>query len=104
MKNISELSELMAELLESCPDLEFNPRGIEIINEIADYAEQTKIFKENKERGEIFGGKTAKNIFCYMLDRVVNAPTTLHRDVSVILIVPFVRKKLNEEMTEVQNG
>lgn len=98
MKNISELSDLMVELLESCPDFKLNPRGIEIINEIADYAEQTDIFKANKERGEIFDGQTAKNIFCYMLDRVVNAPTVLHRNSSVILIMPFVRKRLNEEM------
>lgn len=99
MKNITELPNLMAELLEVCPDLELNLRGIEIINEIADYAEQTRIFKEKKERGEIFDGQTAKNIFCHMLDRIENAPTTLHRDSSVIPIMPFIRKRLNGEMT-----
>lgn len=103
MTNISELSDLMVELLENCPDFKLNPRGIKIINEIADYAEQTDIFKENKERGEFFDGQTAKNIFFYMLDRVVNAPTVLHRDSSVILIMPFVRKKLNEEMDTEQS-
>ena len=100
MKNISELSDLMVELLESSPDFELNPRGIEIVNEIADYAEQTDIFKANKERGEIFDGQAAKDIFTYMLDRVVNAPTVLHMNSSVILIMPFVRKRLNEEMEE----
>jgi|GEM_PF-5912400 len=64
MKNTSELSDLMVEFLENCPDFKLNPRGIEIINEIADYAEQTNIFKANKERGEFFDGKTAKTIFC----------------------------------------
>lgn len=103
MKNISELSDLMLEILEICLDFELNPRVIEIINEIADYAEQTDIFKANKERGEIFDGQTAKNIFGYMLDRIVNAPTVLHRDMSVILIMPFVRKRLNEEMTGENN-
>lgn len=100
MKNISELSDLMVELLESSPDFELNPRGIEIVNEIADYAEQTDIFKANKERGEIFDGQAAKDIFAYMLDRVVNAPTVLNMNSSVILIMPFVRKRLNEEMEE----
>ena len=100
MKNISELSDLMVELLESSPDFELNPRGIEVVNEIADYAEQTDIFKANKERGEIFDGQAAKDIFAYMLDRVVNAPTGLHMNSSVILIMPFVRKRLNEEMEE----
>lgn len=99
MKNISELSDLMVELLESSPNFELNPRGIEIVNEIADYAEQTDIFKANKERGEFFDGQTAKNIFGYMLDRVVNAPTVLHMTSSVILIMPFLRKRLNKEMT-----
>lgn len=103
MKNTSELSDLMVELLENCPDFKLNPRGIEIINEIADYAEQTNIFKANKERGEIFDGKAAKTIFLYMLDRIVNAPTTFHRDASVFLIMPFVRKRLNEEMVGEKN-
>lgn len=103
MKNLSELPGLMLELLEICQDFELNPQGIEIINEIADYAEQTDIFKANKERGKFFDGQTAKNIFCYMLDRIINAPTVLHRNMSVILIMPFVRKKLNEEIVEENN-
>lgn len=94
------LKELMLELLEGNVDIEkwiVTERGQEIINEICDYAEQTKIFKENKERGEIFDKATAQNVFVYMLDRVVNAPTSVHRDMSVLLIMPFVRQKIREE-------
>lgn len=98
MNNISEMPALMAEILDICPDYNLTPRGIEIINEIADYAEQTEMFKMSEKRGEIFEGKPSKFIFEYMLNRVLCAPTVLHINASVILIMPFVRKRLNEEM------
>lgn len=100
MKDISEVTELMAELLENNVDFEttvFTERGREIINEISDFAEQTRIFKDNEEKGEMFDGSTVRQIFGYMLDRIVNAPTSIHRDTSIILIMPFVRRKLQEE-------
>lgn len=98
MKSTSEINTLMVEFLENCPDFKLNQRGIEIINEIADYAEQTNIYKDNAHKGKMFEGANAKTIFCYMLDRVVNAPTVLHRNASVLLIMPFVRKQVRAEM------
>lgn len=105
MTDTSQLNDLMLELLESNTDWQdanavFTKRGREIIDEISDYAEQTRIFQEHKERGEMFDGSTAQQVFGYMLDRVVNAPTTIHRNSSVILIMPFVRQKLREEEKE----
>lgn len=102
MTDISQVNDLMLELLESNTEWRdsnaiFTKRGREIIDEISDYAEQTRIFQDNKERGEMFNGSTAQQVFGYMLDRVVNAPTTIHRNSSVILIMPFVRQKLREE-------
>lgn len=100
MKNISEATDLMEELLENNVDYEtivFTERGREIINEISEFAEQTRIFKDNEKKGEMFDGSTVKQIFGYMLDRIVNAPTSMHRDMSIILIMPFVRRKLKEE-------
>lgn len=100
MTDTSQLNDLMLELLENNINLEkmeITKRGREIIDEISDYAEQTRIFQEHKERGEMFDGSTAQQVFGYMLDRVVNAPTTIHRNSSVILIMPFVRQKLREE-------
>lgn len=100
MTDISQVNDLMLELLENNINLEkmeITKRGREIIDEISDYAEQTRIFQEHKERGEMFDGSTAQQVFGYMLDRVVNAPTTIHRNSSVILIMPFVRQKLREE-------
>ena len=105
MTDATQINDLMLELLESNTDWQdanavFTKRGREIIDEISDYAEQTRIFQEHKERGEIFDGSTAQQVFGYMLDRVVNAPTTIHRNSSVILIMPFVRQKLREEEKE----
>lgn len=51
MKNTSEMNALMYELLESQINLEtmeITERGREIIDEISDYAEQTRIFQEHK--------------------------------------------------------
>lgn len=98
MKDINEINPLMAELLEDkIAEGKFTQRGIEIINEIADYAENTEFFKENKQQGEtIFELGSAENIFNYILERVVNAPFGIYRTASVILIMPFLRQKLKE--------
>ena len=97
---MNKLNELMVELLDGNVKreaTEFTVRGYEIINEISDYAEQTEIFIENKERGKMFDDDTAQQVFVYILDRIVNAPTTLHRNCSVILLMPIVRQKLREK-------
>ena len=94
------LSDLMRELLENTSrdlPVQFTDRGREIIDEISDYAEQSRIFQEHKERGKIFDDSTVDIVFMYLLDRVANAPTSLHRDMSVLLIMPFVRQKLRED-------
>lgn len=100
MTEAKELNDLMLELLENNINLEkmeITKRGREIIDEISDYAEQTEMFKAHKEKGEMFDDSTVKQIFGYMLDRIVKAPTRFYRQVSVILIMPFVRQKLREE-------
>lgn len=97
---MNKLNKLMAELLDGNVKreaTEFTVRGYEIINEISDYAEQTEIFIENKERDKMFDDDTAQQVFVHMLDRIVNAPTTLHRNCSVILLMPIVRQKLREK-------
>lgn len=102
MEKMSEINDLMLELLEKESEwkdanIVFTERGREIVDKISDYAERTRIFQEHKERGEMFDASTAEQVFAYLLDRIVNAPTTLHRDASVLLIMPFVRQKLKKE-------
>ena len=100
MKETSELNNLMLELLESNIDpktMEITDRGREIIDEISDYAEQTPLFQEHKVQGTMFDDSTLKQVYGYMLNRIVNAPTEFHKNASIILIMPFVRQKLREE-------
>ncbi len=99
---MSKLDALMLELLDNESEWQdanivFTERGREIIDKISDYAERTRIFQKYKENGEMFEACTTQQVFGYMLDRIVNAPTTLHRDASILLIMPFVRRKLKEE-------
>ena len=100
MKQINELNDLMIELIENT-DVEnqvFSKRAREIIDEISDYAEQCTIYKENKEKGEkSLVDATAWQTYVYLLDRIVNAPFTLFRNSSVILLMPILRQKLREE-------
>lgn len=105
MKQITELNKLMIELTgENIVDgKNFKPtkRWCEIVNEISDYAEKTEIYQNNKDRGGvIFKDATAEEIYGYMLDRVVDAPTSLHMTASILMIIPFLRKKIEGEYGE----
>lgn len=109
MKDLTELNPLMLELLEDNTEWKdgnvvFTDRGLELIDEISDFAEHTRIFQENKEKGEVFDDSTAQLLFGYMLDRVANAPTAIHRNLSIILIMPFLRQRLREERSGQHNG
>ena len=107
MKELAELKDLMAELLDGEiqyePEMAVTERGKEIINEIADYAETTELFREEHHHGDMLQGKTFREMFLYMLDRVCKAPTISHVSASVILIMPFVRDAMMKYPSEVKN-
>lgn len=65
-----------------------------VIKEISEYAKTTSVFKSNVKRGEFFKEYTSSQIWLYLLDRVVNAPTSFHLICSVIMIIPFLEEKL----------
>lgn len=99
IKDRNDMVDLMVELLEnelSEPDYIPTARGWEIINEIADYAEGTKLFAAYGSRGTYVQGWSYTALFAHMLDRCENAPTALHMIASIILLMPFVRRKLME--------
>ncbi len=75
----------------------FNDRAKEIVSEISQFAEGRNLYQENKERSEGFfpEGTTVSQIFCYILDRIVNAPTSVYRDASVLLLMPALKKALD---------
>ena len=72
MKELAELKDIMAELLDGEiqyePEMAVTERGKEIINEIADYAETTELFRKEHHRGDMLQGKTFREMFLYMLD------------------------------------
>lgn len=108
MKELAELKDLMAELLDGEiqyePEMAVTERGKEIINEIADYAETTELFRKEHHHGDLMlQGMTFREVFAYMLDCVCNAPTILHVTSSVILLMPFVRDAMMKYPPEVKN-
>lgn len=103
MDKLDQIYELVPELIEETKEdganLIFSDRAKEIIKEVAEYSRKTKLYSENKERGEEFWSnpeeRTARNVYIYMLDRIVNAPTSIHRDSSVILMMPVLDGIIN---------
>lgn len=101
MKDIEELPGLMVELLESvdCPNDDAAPkfprRATEIVKEISEYAKDTKIYRESADARTFWAdGTPPEEIYTFMLEKVVGAPTTIHRDAAVILHMPALEKAL----------
>lgn len=99
IKDRNDMVDLMIELLEteiSEPDYIPTARGREIINEIADYAEGTELFAAKGSLGTYMQGWSYTALVAHMLDRCENAPTAFHLSASVILLMPFVRRRFME--------
>lgn len=99
IKDRNDMVDLMIELLEteiSEPDYIPTARGRDIINEIADYAEGTELFAAKGSLGTYMQGWSYTALFAHMLDRCENAPTAFHLSASVILLMPFVRRRFME--------
>ncbi len=76
----------------------FTEKGIRIIEEISDFAKTTKVYQENKEQGDaFFESMNSWTIYVHLLQKIVNAPTTMHRDVSVILTIPYLNDAIKKE-------
>lgn len=105
MTEFSEINDLLIELIETFKpgQKKFSKRAREIVKEISDYAVKTKFFRENQGRCDLLNGMTAYQMYVYMLNRVVNAPSWFHINRSVILIMPFMREKLKLEKEVEEN-
>ena len=68
MKEIAELKDLMAELLDGEiqyePEMAVTERGKEIINEIADYAETTELFRKEHHHGDMLQAMRRPSFMC----------------------------------------
>ena len=103
MKSIDELPDLMVELIENAQAhddcIEFPARAREIINEIAEYAKKTKLYTEHQEQSKSFWepDTTPTDIYYFMLQKVVGAPTQFHRDAAVLLHMHALAEALQRE-------
>ena len=103
MTKIEELADKMIELIETAKVLddhvEFPARAREIITEIAEFAKHTKLYSDFKEKAEIFWdpGTTPTEIYYFMLQKVVGAPTQIHRDAAILLHMPALAEALTRE-------
>ena len=103
MKSRDELPDLMVELIERVNTEtgipKFPKRATEIVREISAWAKGTGIYARAREEAESFwaDGATPSDIYHYMLGLVAGAPTTIHRDASVILHMPALEKSLDAQ-------
>lgn len=107
MKDVEELPELMKTIIDGTSDteddneeLKFTDEAIKAIHEIADYARETEIYKSTRSAFESFWEHTEKtvyNAYMHMIHCVVNAPSELHRDSSVMLLIPAIADLIDEE-------
>ena len=101
MKDRTELAGLMVELMESvdikAEEQKFPQRATEIVKEISAYAQTTGFYRSFKETAENFwpDGTTPEEIYGFILNRIANAPTTIHRDTAVISHMPALEKALD---------
>lgn len=75
----------------------FTDRGKAIIREIADYARSNPLYEKTKEEREQYcsHGPTADNVYVDMLLKVLNAPFTIYRDMTVLMLMPVLDQLIN---------
>ena len=108
MKNINELSNLMIALIEDVGhDISFSDKSKVIIHDIAEYARQLELYKHYSYDSDSFMEEwraeetvTAKAVYLHMLYKIVNAPTVLHRNMSIILFMPIIDDMLTQNNAE----
>lgn len=95
MKNIEELPDRMAALIEAV-DTVFTPQAIEIVKEIAAYSKTTPAYQQQAERVAEFWAEphTPADVWTFMIHKIVNAPFPLYRDEAVLLNMPALEKAI----------
>lgn len=89
-----EMNEKMVKLLEATEakdnSVVFDDKAISLVREIAEWARETNFYKENrKAAGEFFDiTATPSEIWMFMLQKIVGAPTSIHRDCVVAAHMP----------------
>ena len=98
MKDFAEVNDLMIALIEDIGgDCTFTDKSKSIIHDVAEYSRQTELYKRFSGNSSSFMEEwraeenvTAKDVYLHMLCKIANAPTVLHRNMSIILFIPII--------------
>ena len=98
-----EMNDKMVELLEATESTDgavvFNGRAAELVKELATWARGTDFYKENHETATKFfdSSATPSEIWMFMLQRIVGAPTSIHRDCVVAGHMPALENAITRQ-------
>lgn len=103
MKDFAEVNDLMISLIEDIGgDGTFTDKSKSIIHDVAEYSRQTELYKRFKDAGNSFMEEwraekdvSAEDVYLHMLNKIANAPTVLHRNMSIILFIPIIDDMLS---------
>ena len=95
-----EMNDKMVELLEATDAaVVFNDKAVGLVKEIAEWARGTDFYKTNHEAAEKFfdSSATPSDIWMFMLQKIVGAPTTIHRDCIIAGHMPTLEAAILRE-------
>lgn len=98
-----EMNDKMVELLEATEStgdsVVFNDKAVGLVKEIAEWARGTNFYKANREAAAKFfdSSATPSDIWMFMLQKIVGAPTDIHRDCIVAGHMPALEAAITRE-------
>lgn len=98
-----EMCDKMVELLEATESIGdsvvFNDKAVGLVKVIAEWARGTNFYKANREAAAKFfdSSATPSDIWVFILQKVIEAPTTLHRDCVVAAHMPALEDAIMRE-------
>lgn len=83
--------DLTEELVEGKAEIQFTDRQKELIEFAGEKYSHSKLYQENAEVGSFyFEGKNATQIYVHMLNKIADAPTSLHAMCCPALCLPYM--------------
>lgn len=91
------IKELLEEPISNNNEIVFTSRAIELIHQISKECKNIPIVKETQEKAEEYAKDlTAEQVYYDMLCKIINAPTALHMQCSIRMLIPIIERKLEE--------
>ena len=95
-----EMNDKMVELLEATESADgvvvFGDRAVELIKEIAEWARRTNFYQSTRGTAQKFfdSSVTPSDIWMVMLEKIIGAPTSIHRDCVVAGHMPALESAI----------